>query len=87
MVNSGQLFIAEKGGELFKIGEIAPQGVRRNVSLVSEVGEEVVYVLPHEDTVAYQTGFCKRRRKRECGMRNAECGLHEARFYCFFSAV
>jgi hypothetical protein len=52
MVRCGQFFIAEKGGELFQIGMIAPQGVRRNVSLISEVGEEVKNVLLHEDTLA-----------------------------------
>jgi hypothetical protein len=52
MVHCRQLCIAEKGGELFEIGKITPQGVRRNVSLISEVREEIKNVLPHEDTLA-----------------------------------
>ncbi len=52
MVYCGQLFLAEKVEELFQIGKIAPHRVRRNVPFISEVGEEIENVLPHEDTLA-----------------------------------
>jgi hypothetical protein len=52
MIHCRQFLFTEKCGQLFQIGKIAPQGVRRNVPLISEVGEEVKNVLLHEDTLA-----------------------------------
>ncbi len=59
MVYRGQLFVAKKCGELLKIGKITPQGMRRNISLIFQIREEIKNVLLHEDTVAYQAGICK----------------------------
>jgi hypothetical protein len=72
MVNCRQIFIAEKGGELFEIGEIAPHRMGRSVFLVLQIAEKGGNVFPHKNTVSYQAGFCKDVSNIDCGRRTAK---------------